>query len=602
MAVVCYVNGKVAYPSLKSPIKITKENPFLHDKDSKTLDVEFPMDIMENRLVFGAVHRVDTSKKLDIFSDCRLMVDNIPVITGTGRVSEITQESVKLQILSGNNSVRYRSSFDKIFIDRIQYVTVDSKYKNSSHIYVEVTDEINSKGYIGDISQYVFMPVVDSTNDCMANMVMALMADGNSGTVALGLTNQAVQPNLMMVLNTVLRHLGYTVAENVYDVAPWNELIICSARQTLNIAHALPHWTAATFLDEFRKLFNATYLFDEDTKTVRIVHTTSLGEASVVEYESSEEMTSSYDEDGIEYLGSSNIKYNLSGLGTERDDIPEEVFQEFDIAEYDSTNDLITAFNGMTKKERLTTLLVDPNGYIYGYEEEDGNGELTGNVNMKRAGVFSPLVRDSESDTYVELNMCPVAMGMGERTVRSVLFYQTISIFGPGSTFTGLFPIIENPDGGASDDAEERGYVSIQDVMEAGESATSEETEETVTMQLMWPAGQALRPFDSSIYKIPQSHTDPIVSQTGKMYSLALSHAQNRNYIGKFHERVIRINAGQSVDANNEVNIKFLCNGIPDVNKIYIFHGKAYLCSKVDIEVGAEGIDPLKNGYFYEML
>ena len=95
MAVVCYINGKVAYPSLKNTIKITKENPFLHDKDSKTLDVEFPMDIMENRLVFGAVHRVDTSKKLDIFSDCRLLVDNIPVITGTGRVSEITQDSVK---------------------------------------------------------------------------------------------------------------------------------------------------------------------------------------------------------------------------------------------------------------------------------------------------------------------------------------------------------------------------------------------------------------------------------------------------------------------------------------------------------------------------
>ena len=601
MAVLCYINNKVAYPSLKSPIKITKENPFLHDKDSKTLDVEFPMDIMENRLVFGAVHRVDTSKKLEAFSDCRLMVDNIPVITGTGRVSEITQESVKLQILSGNNSVRYRSEFDKIFIDRIQYVTVDNKYKNSNLPWVYVTDEINSQQYIGDISKYVFMPVIDSTNDCMANMILALMSSSNTISAS-GLTNQAVQPNLMMVLHTVLQHLGYTVKQNVYDVAPWNELIICSARQTLNIAHALPHWTASKFLDEFRKLFNATFLFDEVAKTVSVVQASSLNEVSSVEYECAEELISSYDEDGIEYLGSSNIKYNLSGLGSERETIPDDVFKEFTIAEYNSTNELINAFNGMSKKEKLTTLLVDPNGYVYGYEEEDGNGGLTGVIGMKRTGVFSPLVRDSESDTYAELNMCPVAMDQGEHKARTTLGTGAGAILGPYLTMTNMLPIIENPDGNASLDAEERGYVSIQDVLEADESPTAEETEESVTMQLMWPARRVFRLDPNQNYFLPLSHTDPLLCNDSLMYSLALSHALNRNYIGKFHERVIRINAGQSVDANNEVNIKFLCNGIPDVNKIYIFHGKAYLCSKAEIEVGAEGIDPLKNGYFYEML
>lgn len=583
---------------MKNAIKITKENPFLHDKDSKTLDVEFPMDIMENRLVFGAVHRVDTSKKLEAFSDCRLMVDNIPVITGTGRVSEITQESVKLQILSGNNSVRYRSEFDKIFIDRIQYVTVDVKYW-SIFLYTDVTDEINSQQFVGDISKYVFMPVIDSTNDCMANMIMQVSLDSN-GWACLGLANQAVQPNLMMVLHTVLQHLGYTVKQNVYNVAPWNELIICSARQTLNIAHALPHWTAATFLDEFRKLFNATFLFDEDAKTVSIVQASSLNEASSVEYECAEELISSYDEDGIEYLGSSNIKYNLSGLGSERETIPDDVFKEFTIAEYGSTNELITAFNGMSKKEKLTTLLVDPNGFIYGYEEEDGNGELTGVIGMKRTGVFSPLVRDSESDTYVELNMCPVAMDQGEHKARRLRLY--LNTWGDDIVMTNMLPIIDNPNGNASKDSEERGYVSIQDVLETDESPTAEETEEDVTMQLMWPARRVFRLDADQSYCVPLCHTDPLLCNDGLMYSLALSHALNRNYIGKFHERVIRINAGQSVDANNEVNIKFLCNGIPDVNKIYIFHGKAYLCSKAEIEVGAEGIDPLKNGYFYEML
>ena len=174
---------------MKNAIKITKENPFLHDKDAKTLDVEFPLDIAENRMVFGPIHRVDTSKKRDAFTDCRLIVDNIPVISGTGRVSEVTQDCVKLQILSGNNSVRYRSEFDRIFIDRIQYPAVDSKYKMATgQLWVDVTSEVNNKRYIGDISKYIFLTVYDSSNDCLANNVIGIGNDVAMPVSVLGTT------------------------------------------------------------------------------------------------------------------------------------------------------------------------------------------------------------------------------------------------------------------------------------------------------------------------------------------------------------------------------------------------------------------------------
>ena len=607
---------------MKNAIKITKENPFLHDKDAKTLDVEFPLYIAENRMVFGPIHRVDTSKKRDAFTDCRLIVDNIPVISGTGRVSEVTQDCVKLQILSGNNSVRYRSEFDRIFIDRIQYPAVASKYRShndESQQYADlliVTDEIQSKRYVGDITKYIFMPVVDATNESIANEMIAVMRGYSKGdTEDIAMVHTAVQPNLMMVLRTVIDRLGYTIIENVYDVSPWNELFICSVRMTTVIANALPHWTAATFLDEFRKLFNASYLFDEEAKTVRIVQSSSLNDMSTVEYEVSEEITSTYDEDGIEYLGSSNIKYNLSGMGSETEAIPEDVFKEFETAEFGTVNELITAFNNLPVKDKLTKLFIDPNGYIYGYEQEDGEGNKTGAIGMKRTGVFSPLVRNSESDTYAELNICPVAMEEAERELRYVarkkqLVHVVLDILNYHTFSTRhkfMLPVMENNYGNGYSDEEERGYVSVQDVIESGEKAKAEEEEEDYTMQLLWPALQTFVPYDDPsdgdhMFEIPLSHTDMVLCHTSRYCSLALSHASNRTYIGRFHERVIRINAGSSVDANNEVCIKFTCDGIPDVNKIFVFHGKAYLCSKVDIEVSDNGIDPMKTGYFYEML
>ncbi len=618
MAITCYINGKVAYPAIKSAIKLTKENPFLHDKDSKTMDVEFPMDIPENRLVFGPVHRIDTSKKLEPFSDCRLLVGNVPVICGSGRVTEISQDNVKLQILSGNTNVRFRAGFDSIFIDRIQYMDVDSMYaKNPSpeggnpDDLVMVTNQVNTQKFVGVRGSYVFMPVVDSTNDCIANdIALASHIDGYPSD-ALALFCRAVQPNLMMVLHRVLEHMGYTVKENAYDVSPWNELYICSARQTVIISNMLPHWSVTKFLDEFRKLFNATFIFDDSSKTVRIVNTNALAEAEVITVEPVDELTSTYDEDGIEHLGSSNIKYNLSGLGTETEAIPEEVFKEFNIREFNSHSDLYNAWSAASKKEKLTTLWVDREGYGCSFEvtqEVNGELQLTGDITLRRIGVFSPLVRDSRSDTYLELNMCPVAMDCANHKVRDlkkIMWASNVRYQSDVYEVFSVLPIIENEEGNAYADSEERDYVSIQDVIEAGESATSESEEESVTMQLMWLDERAVHPYPTGdgLYglQIPMALTDPVIDGLRQL-SFALSHAEDRVHIGQLHGNMLRINAGSSVDGNNEVCVKFLYDGIPDVNKIFSFYGKRYLCSKADIDITEQGIDELKTGYFYELL
>ena len=54
------------------------------------------------------------------------------------------------------------------------------------------------------------------------------------------------------------------------------------------LKYALPHWKIQTFLEEFRKLFNATYVFDETGKTVKIVRADSVTGNEVTNYEASE--------------------------------------------------------------------------------------------------------------------------------------------------------------------------------------------------------------------------------------------------------------------------------------------------------------------------
>lgn len=77
-----YINGKPAYPVANNNIKITLQNPFIKDGDEKTMEIVFPLDIPENRAVFGALNRLDTSFLCEEFEDCRLIADNYEVVRG----------------------------------------------------------------------------------------------------------------------------------------------------------------------------------------------------------------------------------------------------------------------------------------------------------------------------------------------------------------------------------------------------------------------------------------------------------------------------------------------------------------------------------------
>lgn len=621
----CYIDGKLAVPTLKDSIKLVRENPYIKEKDSYTFDVSFPLDIPQNRAVFGALGRLDTSKRVRKFDDCMLMADNLIVVKGIGTVTEITVSEVKLQILAGGSSLRYRADFDQVFIDRITYPAVPARFRNNvtkwwgpAENLINVDSDVRNSACIGDVSTAVFMPVWDNTNQCVANDLWAVLPN-NTGydwpqeqQVTYCLFRRAVQPNLMMVLNTVLSHMGYTVGTNAYDTAPWNELVICSARQTAIIAKALPHWTVSKFLDEFRKLFNAVFLFDSAAGTVSILRADQFDAGNVVEYEAADEFQSNYDEDGLEYLGSSNIRYNLSGLSSQMLEVPDEVIENFTIQEYNSYSELSTAFSAMTDQQKLTTLMVEPGGYHYGAEQRDSTGAKTGEIVLRSFGQFTKMIRDSTSDSEVSLDICPVAVDRMD-------FHFNAAMQNGGNYYgfddlqvNAWLPIVENSEllpeqDGTQDDDDERPYVTIEEVVESGESATREEDEEETRMELMWVGGVNDHPWNGANrlqLRVPTVFADWRVCSIDvtKRQSLALSHAGNHPHIGQFHGNTLHINSGGGIDGNDEICIPFLCDGIPDPSAVYVFHGKRYLCSKVEVNVTQDGIDRLKQGYFYEML
>lgn len=630
-----YINGKIAYPIAESDLKIVLQNPFIKDGDEKTMEVVFPLDIPENREVFGAINRLDTTFENDDFDDCRLVADNFEVVSGKGTITSVTNTEVKIQILAGKSYLRYKASFDHIFIDELDYGQVAEKYKlfaSAKNIQdasrLSVTGDLNSKGFVGIAGQYVFMPVHDEGDDVWANAPAFIYGQDND--VCTTIVRAAVQPNLMMVLGCVLDRLGYTIIRNDFNVSPWNKLYVASARVSLSLSKALPHWSCYKFLDEIRKLFNAVFIFDEAKKTVSLVPFDSARDNEPVEIDPVDEFSSSFDEEGLEYLESSNLQYELSDCERTPDVVSEDLRNMFEVREYDSESAMRSAFSSLSQQAKLTSLFHCPTGWFYGSSVINQDGEILG-IYLVGGGWFSPLIR-KEGAASVSLNIAPVAMAKSECRIYCCIKAYSLFL----SWWLGNFPVLvysfegplANVNCNNQTEAEYLGssspkaveYVTVEDVLVNGESGPDQESDNS-TIEVFFVDGQKYRyrgelefverlvdgidmSDPPSEIILPVSFTDSrlgIFSPTQiPAYSLSLHPLENMTSIGQFHNQGLKIK--RNVNGNNEICFRFLYDGKPDPRRIYLCRGKRYIASRIEMAVNATGIDPLKTGYFYEIV
>ena len=631
--IIALINGKKAIPSTSSDIKIVLDNPYIKKAEEKTMEIVFPLDIPENRLVFGPLNRLDTSFDIPEYDDCRLIADNIVVIHGVGTVTSVTNTEIKLQILQGKSLLNFKESYDHIFIDAISYGGLDDKHQRIGQVYVfgnknkwSVDGEAHTQGYIGSPGKYAFLPIYDENTDAYCNTMGYVWAEGNKNHFAQVLLNPAVQPNLIYVLKTVLKSIGYTVNSCFFDKAPWNNIYVANAKITRNLSQALPHWSVYKFLEEIRKLFNAVFLFDEENHTVDIVEFERNSYSRQVKVTAVDEFQSSYDDDGLEYLGSSNLQYALSNCERTADVISEEVKENFEIREFDSLDALNTAFQKMTEQQKRTVLMKCPTGWYYGYKKENGSFAVKG------CGWFSPLVRRSGANT-IDLNIVPVAIVHDEIKVYDVYGWDAVSrITGEsgyallvntewiGSGFIAHASVSSQANidyFGYKAEEEDVEYTTLEDVLVNGESIPAKESDD-VQLEIFF-AGGTREPISSfeegehiSIFshrkpegvRFPVSYTDyrlasQYINNIDKN-SLSLNPSEGLVSIGDCHNKGLAIR--RNVNGNNELSIPFLFDGKPDAKWIYLIRNKRYLCSKIEMAIADGVIARIKQGYFYEIL
>ena len=619
--ITCIINGHRAYPISTSSIKVTYANQYVTDDGEYTYDITFPMDILANREIFKNVSRFEVAKNIAKYDDCKLYVDSRIIMSGVGTILSVNQNEVKLQIVGGKSRIKFNEKLTKHYIDEMDLgiadkpgYTVDKGWSQGFKILQKINDiyrldEDKSK-FLGVEGKWCFVPVRDETNDMIANFVGVDKTKQFIGYNAPFVMNLAVQPNLMHIFRKVVEYEGYTLKRNDFDCKPWNLLYIASAYKTRELRKALPHWSSYTFIEEFRKLFNATIVFDDILKTCSVINASELTTTDSIKIEPMDEYTTDYDEDGsISTSSTANLEYNLGGSANRGsyEVISKKVFENFEnfhSEEISLDNQFVsTTLLWSEKKKRQTIIENFGDYYIY---VEDENGKKS----WKLAGVWSPLIRDKSSEDYVDLNISPAAQVVEDINFKTGLledkYYEKRCLLS--------IPNDKEPDSKESDvDDDGFSYTSVQDAIDDESTLDkSEDDQESMNIFFILPGRvQIGGPNQTSLSWVgnksrwPQFLTDYRINTDYRysgiadifydFYSLSLRKKREigTTCLGSLHDNGLRI------DNKNCMEIKFKSDEIPDPSKIYIIRNKKFVCAKIEMEVKDDAIEPIYTGYFY---
>lgn len=607
--IICYINGNPAYPSTSSSIKVTFENAAIKDRESRTQELTFNLDIADNRKVFGAVNRIEVKKSATTFETCRLYADNLLVIEGTGTITSYSDTEVKLQIKTATAASQFPDSFSSLYIDRI--VGNGGVAGDDVDSLEAWLDQSNGSMVLPDIlmptADAPLIPVYDETNARWLNEIVEWHEDGYYHADAGWTTNYknyAPQPLLSAVVARIVGALGYREngsASTLFtsDIAffnqyPWSKLHIVNTNSSFRLRNMIPHWTAEKFFTELSHLFNISFNFNEKTGFVTVGQAATEDTGEEAHYECLDEFSSDYDEDGENLLASSNLAYNLGDSDSwDNEQISQDTVAQFDIVDYSAPIYLSSDFdNSMTDKEKLTRLFRVPRQMYYARHVTDSDGNKTDDIELVPIPL-SNLVRQPDSSDTLDLNIVPVCLADQEYAIH----YECKMNGASHKTkviAANVFPTTKESKAIISED-----YVTVEDVLE---DTDSDKTEEQERMEIFFVDGTMSMVHETQYYEETRNYyfancftyygSNPNIS---KPLSLALCDTATDYSIGKLHSQA------SSVDNHDTIVIKFEADDLPDPRKTYVFRNKRFLCDKIELEITADGISKIKTGYFFEM-
>lgn len=564
-----YLDGTQVYPDVSQNIKLTDQNPYFKLAGSYTLDVTFPMDILANREFFRNINRMEISKTAQSMK-CVLMADNSVVMDGLAHITEVTENSVKVQLEGGNSEINFLSEDGGAYIDKIDYGGITGK-----------------------------LTVVNFEGEGIPEIH--------------GATHEGLMAyRLLDIIESVLNNCGFTLDENFLDREPWNQLYVTPKSMSSDLRLSLPHWTASEFLMQVRWLFNVTFKTDVVKKTVSIVSNMSfIDNGTLTKLEPIDEykveMIKEDEAPEVDSIANASLYYSLSSsefhdVDCLTDETRELLRQNGRITRYAHLVDVYNYINNNPVSGKRW-LCVGPSGHYAVWKWEPRFKDEDPPESLTYIDCFAPLERDDAGeDNRHEIKIVPVAMkciGVDLPSAASWYHFHLPSVTGRAST--------EEIDQITGTGTEQTLQKIVEDGLEDKEE--DNENEDIIEIMFMMPDDTQFEYLRWDFFNGQQSSKYYSVGFTdGKLklaswptpvirrWSLSLNPTDADHYIGELHNNPYTLN----VKARHVFQI--LSDKAIDPTDVFIIRGKRYMCEKIETNIKDGVFDKVKTGYFYEIL
>lgn len=457
---IIYLDGQPVVVSKKS-LKLTVENPFFTKTSSYTYDVDFPLDIPDNRKIFGRIQRLDVAKSARTF-EARLVIDAETHLSGKAHITSITDSVVKIQLLGDNAAYNYGNKMDEAYIDELdlgdwyrtswpdgsyydalskvwKYYSADEDFSN------ETSDLVACRAqYAGPPStdysetrlirymqtslenKWIAMPILNTSADMVCNGISYQCKYQQSGydmryrgyvgeqpsrrdLEGTAVVSFAIQPFVWLIAKKIAAATGFTLDDG--DNALWTDtffrrVFICNANNHLACAKCLPHWSVNDWWTQIENTFGLVLGVDYEHKKITLhkrcdhyrIDTSTLPITDVVD-----EYTVDVNDETQSDISTNSVGFADHDAAAE-DILDDEIIDQAKIdksfANLAALHTWATAQGAEAMANHKGTIWYCSDGRQYIYTDADGLVE----INM-----FRPRKPENKEDIDIELKFVPAA-------------------------------------------------------------------------------------------------------------------------------------------------------------------------------------------------
>ena len=300
-----YIAGvEVVLPSdFATEIKI--ENSFFTKNGEYTYEFKLPLNNPTNAALYSHLHRLNNASEIKEKRQAVLMADNRCYINGTEIITDWTDDSVSIQLASGNSELNYLigASLQVSFLNMGMAELTDATGRVSLY----------TRSLQGSYPEYDYVAAPVSTPAGILNEWCFGKTSSGYSLRLVDDTIRIVQPYLCAIVRRMLIALGYTIGVNQLEDSRYSQLIVVHDVNTLEYAKMLPGWSVKDFFENLERMFNLVLVVNNKSRTVDIIFANRFYLAAEEVHLSAveDEYEVDVDEDNADLMTNANIGYDL---------------------------------------------------------------------------------------------------------------------------------------------------------------------------------------------------------------------------------------------------------------------------------------------------